>query len=49
LMSDRNRRALQAGHDQARQEEEARLAAQAAVEAEETLPGIPGLRELCKS
>ena len=48
LMSDRNRRELQAGHERARKEE-ARLAAQAVVEAEETLPGIPGLRELCKA
>ena len=49
LMSDRNRRASQEGHERARQEEEARLAAQAVVEAEETLPGIPAIGELCKS
>ena len=49
LQSDRNRRELQAGHERARKEEEARLAAQAVVEAEETLPGIPAMGELCKA
>ena len=49
LMFDRNKRELQACHELARQEEEERLVAQSAVEEEETLPGIPGLRELCKS